>query len=211
MHRRLPCEAMMFTPEQRQKIMETMNRILAELWHMKWQDKVAFITQGYSEKKTDQIIQVLEPMQPMKSFSKAITDDGKHCPTCGHLWVIYKKALRKNLLKHLRLLTNADRAMSSNEIFQRSHDRLAYVKFPEFKLWGFIRKVDGTKFYEITEKGRQFIRGEIAVPEFLYTLHDKPVATPEGCDEPRMVFVHEVAPHDFSDASRHVEEASPVA
>lgn len=74
---------MIFTPEQRQKLETSMVRILTELWHRKWNDKVSFISQGYAQEKCNEIISVLEGMEPVNPFSKSIVneeEDNLHNP-----------------------------------------------------------------------------------------------------------------------------------
>lgn len=66
---------MIFTSEQRAKLEATMVRILTELWHRKWQDKVSFISQGYAQEKCDELMKTLETMEPVNPFSKSIVNE----------------------------------------------------------------------------------------------------------------------------------------
>lgn len=71
---------MRFTEEQRQKIKATMTLILHDLWNKKWMEKMSFISQGYAEEKTEQVVRLIEGFEPFSDiveqpvYTHAVTD-----------------------------------------------------------------------------------------------------------------------------------------
>lgn len=199
---------MIFTQEQRQKITELVARILTDLWHMKWQDKITFISQGLAQKKADELISAVEKMEPIRSFSASISTDEKTCPTCGSLWVVSRRYLPRYLIPALRLLSQRD--LSTVDAMRMTGNRQVYTKFAWLVHWGLTEKIDG-KMYRITPKGRSALKKEIKIEEFLWMLKNEVVGTPEGEESPALVYVDELRSTDTADHAEHVERSAPVA
>lgn len=144
------------------------------------------------------------------TFSDNVTTDPKTCPTCGGLWVISKRYLARYLVRPLRILNDAGRAMTTKELTEITGNRQVYTKFAWLAHWQLVEKV-GKSLYAITEKGRQFLRGEIKVPEFQWMLKNEVVGTPEGHEHPTSVFHYELSPTDTEDHREHVERSAPVS
>lgn len=181
--------------EQRQELITTLGQ------------KFPTITEEQCERVTDA---VAEWYAEQNTFTDNVTMRRKSCPTCGSIWVIYKKSFDKHKLKALKILFEKNRPMKSKEIFEASgNDRIVFCNYTFLMLWGLIEKQDES-MYMITEAGRQFIRGELGIPEFVYTLKGVTVPTPAGEREPRMISVDQVTFVPGMKPSEYVDEAIPV-
>ncbi len=145
-----------------------------------------------------------------ESFSANITTDEKTCPTCGALWVVAQRHLPAYLMPALEILSRSLMAMTARELTKATGNRQVYTKFAWMKHWGLIEK--GEKYtYSITQKGIEFLMGEIAVPEFLWMLKNEVVDTPPGEVAPRMLYIHELPRTDTPEHQEHVDRAAPAA
>lgn len=159
---------MKFTEQQRQKISETMSRILTELWHRKWQDKVSFITQGYAQEKADQIIRTVEEFEPFSDvvegpvFTHAVTDMQQSIER-GH-----KNADEK----WKNTFTAAIHTMAKKKQTFTSDDLVAYMRLyhPEIKTHdnraagALMIKAKGEGWCEPTEEKILSVRKELHYP-----------------------------------------------
>lgn len=153
---------------------------------------------------------IVEWYEEQNTFTDNITTEEKTCPLCGALWVISKRYLPRYLVKPLRILSNAGRAMTTKELWEATGNRQVYTKFSWLQHWGLTTKV-GSSLYSITDKGHRFLLGEVTVPEFLWMLKNKVVPTPEGHEHPVNVFFYQLAAGDTDDRAEHVERAAPVS
>jgi hypothetical protein len=183
------------TPEAREKLHNMLARHIPVDDHIQMLDIAEKIIAWYEEQNT---------------FTDAITTDEKTCPTCGSLWVISKRYLPRYLVRPLRILAESARALTTKELTAMTGNRQVYTKFAWLVHWGLIEKVEKST-YIITEKGMQFLRAEITVPEFLWMLKNKVVETPQGEETPQRVFHYQLSPTDTDDHAEHVERAAPAS
>ncbi|MGE0536674.1 MAG: hypothetical protein AB7O68_17010 [Pirellulales bacterium] len=128
--------------------------------------------------------------------------------------VIYKKHLRKNMLVPLRVLSQGS-PLTADELSQLFLDTPALATeikrhFATLRLWHLIEETEPQR-YAVTLPGMRFLQGDLSVPEWIWTLSNEPVATPEGEDASPEKLIYEIMSAEFSDASMHMEDAVPWA
>ena len=138
----------------------------------------------------------------------------KRCHCCDTLLVIYKKRLRKNMLAPLLVLSTSDTPLTAQELAGIFADSPALAieitkHFASLRLFGLIYEAS-PQHYAVTRWGIRFLHGHVAVPEWVWTLKNEPVATPDGEQDAPLRYIHEISPKDFSDRRGHVEDAAPM-
>ncbi len=123
----------------------------------------------------------------------------------------YKKHLRRNMLQPLKALAESSGPLTTQELASVFEDRPALrteitKHFASLRHWALIEEATPRK-YRVTVRGMRFIDGFEAVPEWGWTVNNEPVATPEGEEPAPLRHIWEIEPKDFSEPSRHVEEA----
>ena len=146
---------------------------------------------------------------PRRSFSSLVIEKNRIVQKCslGHFHAIYRRSLRRCFVSAMRALAERG-AMSTSELFSHfsTNARLAGAiksHFAEAQLWGFVEnKTDGR--WKLTGKGGAFLRGEIQVFRHVWPRDQQ---LPEECQDTDLVYVHDLAPEDYSQKEKHVEYA----
>lgn len=116
--------------------------------------------------------------------------------SCGEARVtIYAKNLRAQLLPALKLLAEANHGMTAKELsgyFEGKQREAIEDQFPQLRHWGLIRR-DGQRNH-VTHHGKAFINDDVKVPQYVFTVDDKPVTPPEDVDEVDMLYFSEACP-----------------
>jgi hypothetical protein len=129
--------------------------------------------------------------------------DGAVCPCCDRFAKVYKRKLNTGMLKALVRLyaVCASEAARATEGFVKigrgGAFKTAGGDYAKLHWWGLIEPLanatreDGSTrvgFWRITERGRRFVEGKLAVPAYVYEYDGTPVAPPAGAavDEKRI-------------------------
>ena len=125
-----------------------------------------------------------ESLEEAKAFVQHHLRDGVTCPCCGQLAKVYKRSINSTMALALCLIY---------QHFAKNPDH-AWVHIPQFliqvkrdstiaggdvvklRYWGLLERVVGERddgsnrlgHYKITEIGKQFVLGKIAVPKYVY-------------------------------------------
>jgi len=126
--------------------------------------------------------------------------------------VAYKQELRTALLKPLEVLSLSDQPLTMRELstaFEHRPELAVEIrrKFPTLKLWRLIEEVERHK-YAVTLAGMRFIQGFDPLPEFVFTLNNEVIPTPDGQDHPRLRHAWQFRP-EFSEP-RPMQTSLPV-
>lgn len=109
-----------------------------------------------------------------KSFDFPNPDVGYKCPCCGQLCKRYYRKMNANMAMTMIVLYRKKRfGFVRVEEFLRVHGYPRSGDFPYLVHYGMLEKMvgeraDGSKkngFYKLTDKGRQFVLGQITVPK----------------------------------------------
>ena len=92
------------------------------------------------------------------------------CPCCGHEVRWYKKTLCQRLVGEAYEIYNYVNwkfgAFSFREVFKDDHHKVNDAQ--KLKYFGLIRKVDNNGLWKITQKGIDFLRGDISIPRAVW-------------------------------------------
>lgn len=171
-----------------------------KLWHMLAQMNTA----QPPEAMTDAICEWYESQN---TFNDVIDNgkDKKQCPVCKKLYCIYPINLRKPLMPILKHLSEVG-LLSPQALYKKYRESAKSMKFYQMKHWGIVDKDTYGNFF-VTEKGKMFLEGKISIPSRLWTFMDELVDPPEGKQNGENVYIWQVAPEDFSERKKHVEDA----
>lgn len=109
-------------------------------------------------------------------------DRGYICPTCGSFCKRYFRNLNSNMALTMVVLFNRKKfGFIHIENFLRQHELPRSGDFPYLIHWGLMQKMEGKRpdgssrngFYKLTDKGRQFVKGEITVKKTLIIYKNK--------------------------------------
>lgn len=115
-------------------------------------------------------------MQQLRSGDKT------HCPTCGRYAQIYKRRITSTMAKQLVELVQA---APNGEYVSYRVIKIVGGDWSKLKWWGLIENQshvpgeDGKKssgFWRVTQKGFQFLRGEITVPDAMFVFDGEPMS-----------------------------------
>ena len=112
-------------------------------------------------------------IEEAKHYLRANWEKGCKCPTCGQMVKLYKRKLHTVMALMLVKLYKLDHQKAG---YYHAKDfvitKTGTNDFSKLRYWGLIvsKDNDDTKkrasgIWAITDKGRQFVRGEISVPE----------------------------------------------
>lgn len=134
--------------------------------------------------KARRAIFVGDSLEDAKLFVQQNLRTGCICPTCGQLAKVYRRTLHATMAHALCLIY----------CYFREHPEHTWLHIPEFlvrmkgnstvaggdvaklRYWGVIERASGHRAdgndklgrYSITETGRSFVEGKIAVPRYVY-------------------------------------------
>lgn len=96
------------------------------------------------------------------------------CPTCGQSAVIYKRQIRKPMLRSLVKLymRKGFEGAKLSELGELGGD------FGKLRFWGLIEPAPKSK-WRLTGKGYAFLCGQISVPQYVWIYNNKQVHQPE--------------------------------
>ncbi len=114
--------------------------------------------------------------------AKVAKGKGVYCPCCDQRVQIYTRHLRASMAYFLVYLVK--RGVTDWFHINRDmpeHRLMCGGDYAKLAFWGLLEakpdEPDGKKsssgFWRLTEKGRQFVRGEITVPTYVKLLHNK--------------------------------------
>lgn len=96
----------------------------------------------------------------------------KHCQSCGASMVQYKRSLSRGLANGLKRLVEAGGV--AVPVCSLNLNNSDYSAFAKLRLWRVIEKIESQKdskgrggYWSVTERGWQFVRGEIEIPKFV--------------------------------------------
>ena len=163
-----------------------MRRIVSELARDELREIVGFaVTQMLESEHRDTehlVTQICEWYEAQNTFSDAVHDGqiSKRCPTCKGMYVYYRKPFPLLMCRYLKLLEMLNCPCTVKEIEEKSGIEREFDEsshFPTLRYWGLISECPEAR-YKITEKGRQFLRGDEQVREYLWIFRGEPVAAP---------------------------------
>lgn len=95
------------------------------------------------------------------------------CPACEQTVKLYKRKITRTMASQLRSLYDRG-PMTPKELYKAvpGGEQLQVNKLHHWGLLILSTKTEDGK-YQVTEKGRQFVRGEIAVAKILFVYNDK--------------------------------------
>jgi len=144
-------------------------------------------------------------LQP--SFSDLVIRSGEAeygCPTCKQTHRIYRLRWREEYIPVLKMLT---RPMTTSEIgshFKGQTARKAPSELVHFGLVEICGKRGGNALYRLTIAARQFLSGDLSVPESAW-----PPNAPSQCENGRRKFLFEMIGEDHTDKLVHVQNSVP--
>jgi len=123
----------------------------------------------------------LETLREAKAFLKEYWKDGVACPCCGQHVQLYNYKLFATSAHALIVLSKlGDEYHHISKYAEAGEGRIRAPHFAELRFWGMIEKKpnnDSTKkasgFWRITDKGREFVAGEIEVPSRILIFNNK--------------------------------------
>lgn len=121
--------------------------------------------------------------------------DVKCCPHCGQTMMIYRRNIRVNMLRMLRILYfkyGFDWKMV-NDIDERM---LMQADFPKLRFWGLIEAGENTT-WRITPSGVQFILGHKQVLKYVWVYNNTQQNAPIDSINP-LIWAWDVKPQEIS-------------
>lgn len=98
-------------------------------------------------------------------------DKIKHCEACGQLMMVYRRAVRKNMIPGLVVLTDGIK----RKTVELGLSPGARSDFTTLRFWGLIYrdiKKDRTK-WGITAHGRLFLEGKTTIAKYAYIFNNQ--------------------------------------
>jgi hypothetical protein len=127
------------------------------------------------------------PLSEAKELFLQQVDKGTHCPCCGRYTKVYRRKLNAGLAL---FLIRASRKYG-DKWFHVNHDvkdhREFNADYGKLEYWGLIEPMSPTDkrptsgYWRVTDKGRQFVRGEIALPAYMLVLNNKVLEAAQAC------------------------------
>ena len=97
----------------------------------------------------------------------------KHCPHCGAPMVEYKHGLSKGLCRSLARVALRFKDTEPHDINDMGMDYNHRCNFQKLQYWELIERVGDPDskggLWRITDKGMEFLKGNISVPRFVWT------------------------------------------
>jgi len=119
---------------------------------------------------------------PQATVTFPDADKGYNCPCCGQLCKRYFRKLNANMaVTVIAMFIKKKFGFIRVEEFLRVNGYQRSGDFPYLVHWGILEKMQGkrgdgssrTGFYKLTDKGRQFVQGNITVPQTLIFYNGK--------------------------------------
>ncbi len=154
-----------------------------------------------------------------QSFSDLILEEEKICPHCGQSCVAEKISFRSESVWSLRILANEERAMTYLEVarvkmiagYPANKVKDSCRHLSQNRFWGLVIegdiKRDGCSTWMITDLGRDFIRGRLAIPKSVWIFNNQRIEPPAGQLNGEAIWVGSVKPSDYSDRQEHWENS----
>lgn len=133
-------------------------------------------------------------VESAKLFTKKNLKEGTHCPLCKQKVQMYSKMIDSNMVKYLIVLYKLTAKKTNREYFHTETDLKVTQKvggsFAKLRWWGLIEQKEKDTDYttsrtsglwKITDKGKQYVRGEIKLPKYVKLYNQKFYGT-EGDD-----------------------------
>jgi hypothetical protein len=123
-----------------------------------------------------------EKLQEAKDWVQHNLRVGARCPCCGQYCKLYRRKLNSTMCYALLLIYHASRAGSGwihvpeFMVRTKADSTIAGGDVQKLRYWGLLerqkdRREDGSDrvgFYRITEVGKKFVEGKLAVPKYVY-------------------------------------------
>lgn len=119
-----------------------------------------------------------------KAFVQQHLQDGVSCPSCGQYCKVYRRKLNSTMALALVLIYQFFKSRPSAEwlhvaaflVKVKSDSSIAGGDVVKLRYWGLLERATGGRDdgsdrvgrYRITELGKQFVEGKIAVPRYVY-------------------------------------------
>jgi hypothetical protein len=119
-----------------------------------------------------------------KAFVQQHIQDGVACPTCGQLCKVYRRKLNSTMALALVLIYQFFKTHPQAEwlhvaaflVKVKRDSSIAGGDVVKLRYWGLLERATGERDdgsdrvgrYRITEVGKQFVEGKIAVPRYVY-------------------------------------------
>jgi len=122
-------------------------------------------------------------LEDAKAFVQRHLHDGVSCPACGQFCKVYKRPINSTMAfalcriyQHFAKYPNHVWLHIPQFLTQVRHASLSGGDVVKLRYWGLIERVAGTRddgsdrigCYRITEVGKQFVEGRVAVPKYVY-------------------------------------------
>lgn len=128
------------------------------------------------------------------NISREDLERGVTCGNCGQWCKVYRRRLHHGTAVALIHLYRDGGFVHWNSIQKMAKVSSAGVQMGLLRWWG-LAESDKKGNWNLTEKGRAFVRGELRVRKYVYTYAGKVIEPPEGDDE--TVDIHDVINHSF--------------
>lgn len=120
-------------------------------------------------------------VQETKDFLRQNYEKGCTCPSCGQFVKLYKRKLNSSMARALIILFNLSKTQEwihSREITKNVNITGDFAKMAYWKLIEEKKKEGGedkrtSGIWKITERGRQFVRGQIRIPAYVFIYNAK--------------------------------------
>jgi len=133
------------------------------------------------DEKQTTLLNYSDPSQQLRDNLFSNYADGCHCPVCGQYVKLYKRKLTSSMAFGLILINRYfkghpdEKWVHVQKYFKSIGDVRVSMDTVFLRHWGLLEKKIGEKddgnpdngYYGITEKGRQFLLGNIKVPKHL--------------------------------------------
>lgn len=92
--------------------------------------------------------------------------DLSYCPCCGQAVKRYARSISSSQIKAMSMIADSIGGMTSAQIMQRS--KQGGGDYAKLAAWGLLDQNSATGYWHITDKGRDFLNGEIQVPKYVF-------------------------------------------
>lgn len=132
----------------------------------------------------------MNTIQEAKDFLRKSVDDNKgvSCPCCGQLVKVYRRKLTSSMARALIAMYSYQATGPWEAVHVTNFDLPAFRggDWAKTRLWGLSEEIPNkdTKkrtsgYWRLTEKGRQFVRGEISIPSHKIIYNGKMIGESE--------------------------------
>lgn len=151
--------------------------------------------------------EILGASLPDGMVAGQMTSGSARCPHCAQLTLLRGIALSFAHVRALHVMLSietGDRLATADDMAKQG--RSIYCNYTQLKYWELIRPLDDA--WQLTELGRMFLRGEIALPRRVWVFNDQ--VRDVGFENDGYAYVHEIKTRGIKSRQEARDNSVPI-